>query len=757
MNSVANPIAEAVDIDAGITFLDYRFGSIHEGHIALVYLSGPKDKAHERKRMIDLAADDWYERARQWFEIREPDENVYVSVAVFKDGESREKINFKCANAIIIENDDHRLPDDLPPWSYRVESSPGRWQTYYELTEPIEDVATYERYAKALADHTPGVRHQAIDAARILRVPGFPNVWRGGAMVNFEKGSIEPHRLEDLDTALATELTALDTKGTATAVLSEPVSPPMSDDEIIERARRAGNGEKFIRLFDDGDCRQYVNGDGAVDDNRADQALANLISFWTQDHEQIDRLMRRSALARAKWEDRLDYRERTIDKALDSDRPHYGEDTNASNASNIYTLPLPVWPAPMSEEAFHGLAGEVVRAIEPETEADIHGVLTNFLTLFGNCAGRGAHFLIEDKRHYANLFVVTVGNTSSGRKGVALDRARQAFRLVDDLWLKEHVKGGASSSEGIIYQVRDQVQEWKAATASKPGRMVVTDPGIADKRLLLAETEFAAVLKQGQREGNTLSELIRNAWDSGNLATLTRNNPLTATDAHLSILGNVTKADLTKYFDSTEAANGFGNRFLWACVRRSKELPDGGSVDLTPFAARLREALHFAQNCGEMRRDTEARARWHAVYSSLTEERPGLYGAMTARAAPMIVRLSMIYALLDCSDVIRREHLEAALAVWQYCDASVRYIFGEATGNGDADTILAALRGAAPNGLTRTEIMRDVLSGHANANRINTALMLLAHANLAHCEQEGGGRGKGRPTETWYAGAKAQA
>lgn len=708
MNSVANPITEAIDMDAGITFLDYRFGGIHEGHIALVYLSGPKDKTHERKRMIDLSADDRWERAQQWFEIRDPDENVYVSVAVFKDGESREKTNFKCVPTLPIENDDHPLSDDLPPWSYRVESSPDRWQTYYDLTDPIEDIETYERYTKALADHTPDMGHQAIDAARILRVPGFPNVWRDGAMVNFEEGSGELYRLEDLDAVLANELVALDTKGTATAVLSEPVSPPMSDDEIIERARRAGNGEKFIRLFDDGNCREYANRDGAVDDNRADQALVNLIAFWTQDHEQIDRLMRRSALARAKWEDRPDYRERTIDKALDSDHPHYGEDTNASN---IPMLPSPVWPAPMTDEAFHGLAGEVVRAIEPETEADIHGVLINFLTLFGNCAGRGAHFLIEDKRHYANLFVVTVGNTSSGRKGVALDRARQAFRLVDDLWLQEHVKGGASSSEGIIYQVRDEGQEWKAATASKPGQMVVTDPGIADKRLLLAETEFAAVLKQGQREGNTLSELIRNAWDSGNLATLTRNNPLKATDAHLSILGNVTKADLAKYFDSTEAANGFGNRFFWACVRRSKELPDGGSVDLTPFAARLREALHFAQNCAEMRRDAEARARWHAVYSSLTEERPGLYGAMIARAAPMIVRLSMIYALLDCSDVICREHLEAALAVWRYCDASVRYIFGEATDNGDADTILAALRGGAPSGLTRTEIMRDVLSG----------------------------------------------
>ena len=56
-----------------------------------------------------------------------------------------------------------------------------------------------------------------------------------------------------------------------------------------------------------------------------------------------------------------------------------------------------------------------------------------------------------------------------------------------------------------------------------------------------------------------------------------------------------------------------------------------------------------------------------------------------------MLRLSLIYALMDCSNVIRVEHLQAATAVWDYCDASVRYVFGTKTGNQYADRIIDAL------------------------------------------------------------------
>ena len=53
----------------------------------------------------------------------------------------------------------------------------------------------------------------------------------------------------------------------------------------------------------------------------------------------------------------------------------------------------------------------------------------------------------------------------------------------------------------------------------------------------------------------------------------------------------------------------------------------------------------------------------------------------------------MLYALLDGSAVIRLEHLQAALAIWRYCEESARLIFGDKLGDPDADVILGGTRG----------------------------------------------------------------
>ncbi|MEE9402599.1 MAG: hypothetical protein V3V47_05300 [Desulfobacteria bacterium] len=92
-----------------------------------------------------------------------------------------------------------------------------------------------------------------------------------------------------------------------------------SDDELIERARKAKNGKKFIALFDDGD----LSGHGG-DASAADEALVCHLLFWTgPDHERIDRLFQRSKLCRDKWTNREDYRQRTIDAALEKVKKFY--------------------------------------------------------------------------------------------------------------------------------------------------------------------------------------------------------------------------------------------------------------------------------------------------------------------------------------------------------------------------------------------------------------------------------------------------
>lgn len=394
------------------------------------------------------------------------------------------------------------------------------------------------------------------------------------------------------------------------------------------------------------------------------------------------------------------------------------------------------WPAPLAPEAFHGLAGEAVRIIEPHSEADRAALLIQFLAMVGNAAGRSACYRVEGDFHHMNLFVLLVGETSKGRKGTSLGRIKQVLSLTEKDWTENCVSSGLSSGEGLIWSVKDP--------------MSLEHPGVTDKSLLVIESEFASPLKVMRREGNTLSGVIRQAWDQGDLRTLTKNSPARVTDAHISIIGHVTRLELKRYLTETEAGNGFANRFLFVCSKRSKLLPFGGDLtdaDLQPLADRLYAAIEFAQGLDQpIAMNEDAPTLWREVYPDLSEGKPGLFGSVTSRAEAQVTRLALIYAVLDQSKVITGDHLRAALAVWQYCEASARYIFGEALGDPIADTILRALR-ASPEGLTRTAISKQ-FSGHKNTGAIATALATLQEHRLADHISE---PTDGRSTERWFA------
>ena len=408
------------------------------------------------------------------------------------------------------------------------------------------------------------------------------------------------------------------------------------------------------------------------------------------------------------------------------------------------------WPEPPAEDAYYGLAGDIVRAIEPHTESDPVAILIQLLVAFGNMIGRTAYFEVEATKHYTNLFAVIVGRSSKARKGTSQGHVVNVCEAVDEEWTRDRVVfGGLSSGEGLVYQVRNPVYGQERDKKTREVVDTVVDPGVDDKRLLVCEGEFANALKVLPREGNTLSPVIRNTWDRGDLQFLTKSKQTRATDAHISLVGHITVEELKRYLKATEAANGFANRFLWLCVKRSKLLPEGGKIDVvdfTPLRTQLREAVLVARQQRELRRDEEARAKWYEIYEELSNDPPGLRGALTSRAEAQVLRLSMLYALLDCSELIRREHLAAACALWKYCDESVRFIWGDALGDPVADEVLDALRNH-PAGLTRTEI-RDLFGRNKSADELAGALALLAQHGLAERSE---GTGKGRSVELWTA------
>ena len=177
------------------------------------------------------------------------------------------------------------------------------------------------------------------------------------------------------------------------------------------------------------------------------------------------------------------------------------------------------------------------------------------------------------------------------------------------------------------------------------------------------------------------------------------------------MIAHITAEELKRELTDIEAGNGFANRFIWVLSKRSKFLPRGGRIGkdkMDEIAQDLSLAQSFAKGRdGALDLEAEAWALWDSRYQQLATGRPGLTGSILARGAPHVLRLALIYALLDCSETVRSAHLRAALAVWGYCERSVRLIFGSATGYPDADTALKFIRSGGKIGRTTTEI-RDL-------------------------------------------------
>lgn len=403
------------------------------------------------------------------------------------------------------------------------------------------------------------------------------------------------------------------------------------------------------------------------------------------------------------------------------------------------------WPSTLSSEAFHGLAGQIVHRIEPHSEADPAALLVTLLVAFGNIVGRRPYWIVESTTHYSNEFAVIVGDSSTARKGTSLDRILSLFKDHELDWLTKCQASGLVSGEGLIFPIRDPKLDEEGETL---------DEGSNDKRLFVSESEFASVLSAASRKECTLSPVLRNAWDGKTLRTLAKGAGKggdVATAPHVSIIAHITLGELKARLAGVDQVNGFANRFLWVCARRSKFLPHGGSLrleDCRDLTELLRARVDLASTRGEMPFTGAAAALWESLYPKLTAGTGGPLGSITSRAVAHVRRLALIYALLDGTADVDVHHLQAGLTVWDYCFASAEHIFGGLSPL--ARDLYEQLRQAFPGELSRSDLHHHQRR-HASAEKLTRALEELKAAGLVSSRREST---SGAPKEQWIALAK---
>jgi len=345
----------------------------------------------------------------------------------------------------------------------------------------------------------------------------------------------------------------------------------------------------------------------------------------------------------------------------------------------------PLGPPTMAPEGFPGLVREIADAACHSSEAHQVAVAANVVAWFACAIGRGPFQRIGDIKIHCRPNMLIVGKSSKARKGTAEITAREVFKRADAL-LRDRLKtrdvlrfhgGGLSTGEGLAFAIRD------AQDADEKGKG--GDLGVKDKRLVVGEPEFANVLTQVKRDGNTLSPVVRTIFDGHTIDPLTKTSQTRASRPHVVIVGHVTGFELRLKSTENDAANGLLNRFCIVHVHRPKLVPlpkPTPEAVLDELAEKLADAIEFASsgdvhanNMHEITMTPAAEEFWCERYAQITRDRDGKGGNLLARSEMYARMLAMIFALIDKRSEIELCDLRAALAWVDYWHHSVTYIF----------------------------------------------------------------------------------
>jgi hypothetical protein len=445
-----------------------------------------------------------------------------------------------------------------------------------------------------------------------------------------------------------------------------------------------------------------------------------------------------------------------------------------------------VYPEPMDRNAYFGVLGKIAREIEPYIKADPAALFFNLVTKAGIAIGRKPYLQRGTHYHRGNLGVVTVGVTSDGKSDgtsppermdeavlALLEEAERATRKrqtgttvdtshADDPhyvppspWEIVPQLSGLSSGEGLLHAIRDERVTRKLNKKSGQIERQV-EPGVADKRLLIVESELAHVFAVMAREGNTLGTLLRNLYDSKRTAESNpKSEPIRVTEPHVGLIAAITPDELHYCLHGVELSNGLVNRYLWPLTKCVKDLadPEDYREKAKEHAQKWILALRRAKPIERVTFNTEALALWKEQYRLLRRGgRPGMQPRgegrgrdVCSRGHVAAMRMALIFAVMAGSKVITKPMLEAALLAWDYCERCAMYLFSDMPKHLIETTILDALK--ARGKMSRNDIM-NLFSRNSSSASIQIALTALLTAKQVKTWKESTG---GRPLEWWEA------
>lgn len=389
-------------------------------------------------------------------------------------------------------------------------------------------------------------------------------------------------------------------------------------------------------------------------------------------------------------------------------------------------------PPEPTKEMFYGILGELAKQAAYGTEVNPVAAMASAMTWLSAAMGRNRVIYVGDGWHHLRLFTLHVGRSYKGGKGMAKDLLMRVTAEIEktepDLIPKAHT-GGLSSREGLVVLIHDAYKEGKEQI-----------PAIEDKRLFVLESEFANILAQAKREGNTLSAALRDAWDGISLKPATKTSRIWASHPHIALHGGITPAELRDKMSAGEMTNGFANRFLIFWAERTGIIPfpeRTSDAKVSEFATRLstvirRGLLGYPHDAGQrlIKLEANAAAYFGKIYGEYAVQHTGgeMISGLLQRRAPMALRIAGLFAMADMHEKINLEHMMSASAWMDYYAQSVHMVFGpqinpeqENQRSESAQRLLVWLR-QAKDWRSRTQIANDCFQKNIPKAELDKAL-----------------------------------
>lgn len=519
------------------------------------------------------------------------------------------------------------------------------------------------------------------------------------------------------------------------------VSPTLSDENVIKRASEAKNGEKFKRLMA-GDSSDYPS------DSEADAALAALIGFYTQDFDQILRVIQASGLWDDKWEQRADYRQNTITGALSKLTKHYHPPREKRAAST--TQPLAEDPDQRPDQILFdktrltpppGFLRDYMECMTPLSEAPEQFHLSAALVAVSTAVGKRVYYRIINQEKYPNIWIALVGS-SGCKKSTAVNTPR---RLIKDAGLEDRIFPTQFTPEALINglsQFPEGAFFW---------------------------SELGSTMDQWSKKyASDAISLMTDLYDNQPFSRRLTGGLISIPGSSISILSGCTHQWLRESVKETDIAKGYYPRFLFVQAQgRSKYLALPPAMDQGKYNSLIEHIRRIHESIPEKYRQEAGFGKVADLYSAWYEKIN-----IAADRSEDDTRISFVQRLTDYAKKISillelsshdrdpeitaveisPESMEYSIKLVEWLYANTMKVIRQAVGSEMSeleDRVLEFIRRAGKDGVKRRDISHRFSKDKAEQGDIQQALETLRRAEYIE-EVRVKPKGRGRPGTKFY-------